>query len=129
MMFTATFGVVAGYGDHTGTPDHREAFVARCVSDAVEKVWRDTGLSVGCVVAQARCFYPSRFGCPPQGESVITVSGVHNPQFGESGPWHTAATMLVSRLKSALKQERVTLTFSPCETVYLEAVPSKERPE
>jgi hypothetical protein len=121
MTFTATFGVHAGYGQHTAEPNNQQRWVSACIHRSIEYT-RDAspGVVVGCVVTPARVFYPAEFGCPPEGETVIVVTGAHNPQFSYADHWRDAVEVFVEHLKDQLRQERVTLTFSECSTVYLE---------
>lgn len=118
MTFTATFGLSPGYSDHSSPLGSRA--IAEAVHSAIERVQATSGVIVGCVVQPAQVFYPFAFGCPVQGESVIVVSGAHNPKFCGADSWREAATALVELIKETLRQERVTLTFSPAEIVYLE---------
>lgn len=120
LTFNATFGVHAGYGQHTAAPNAQEQWVSSCVHRATEYTRDASGVVVGCVVTPARVFYPTEFGCPPEGETVIVVTGAHNPKFVGADSWREAVEVFVNHLKAGLRQERVTLTFSPCETVYLE---------
>lgn len=124
LQFTATFGVHAGYGQHTGAPNNQEIWVSSCIHRAIEYVRDGAGVIVGCVVTPARVFYPTDFGCPKEGETVIVVTGAHNPKFVGVDSWREAVEVFVEHLKKGLRQERVTLTFSPCETVYLEPLPA-----
>lgn len=119
-QFTATFGVHAGYGQHTSAPNVQEQWVSSCIHRAIDYVRDASGVVVGCVVSPARVFYPTEFGCPDEGEVVIVVSGAHNPKFCGADSWREAVEVFVEHLKDSLRQERVTLTFSLCETVYLE---------
>lgn len=118
-MFSATFGVAAGYGEHTSAPvDWLE--VSEIIHREIDYVRELSGVVVGCVVQRANVFYPRDFGCPEIGESVVAVTGAHNPKFVGADSWREAVETFVTRLKDRLRQDRVTLTFSPCETLYLE---------
>lgn len=120
MIFNATFGLAPGYGDHTATAHAHDGLVADALHDAVYRVQAVYGVVVGCVVNDARCFYPREFGCPTSGETVVVVTGAHNPKFCPASSWREAVEALVEIVKETLKQERVTLTFSAATTVYLE---------
>lgn len=126
MIFNATFGVVAGYGGHTYTHAKLDSFIAGCMHEAISYVRDLSGVVVGCVVSPARVFYPFDFGCPHMGETVIIVSGAHNPKYGGEDSWRESVTTLVEVLKGKFAQERVTLTFSPSECVYFEDSPIEE---
>lgn len=119
LVFSATFGTSPGYGEHTGIMGDWE-HIGEAVHEEIAYVQDLSGVVVGCVVHRANVFYPRQFGCPELGESAVVLTGAHNPKFVGVDSWREAVTVLVERLKDRLRQERVTLTFSPCETVYLE---------
>lgn len=130
LTFSATFGLAPGYGDHTAHA--HDGLVADAVHEAIHRVQQVSGVVVGCIVSDARVFYPREFGCPAIGERVVVVSGAHNPKFCGVDSWREAATAVVELVKEFLKQERVTLTFSPAEVVYLEpshSTPAREANE
>lgn len=121
LTFSAVFGLMPGYGEFTYVPHHHDAPIAKAVSDAIASVHAVSGIVVGCVVTPGRVFYPRQFGCPDNGETIITVSGAHNPVFCGADEWREAATSVVELIKEALQQQRVTLTFSTNDAVlYLE---------
>lgn len=120
LSFSATFGVQPGYGDHAS--DMGDWLnISEAIHEEIDRVRATGGVVVGCVVQRANVFYPREFGCPELGESVVVITGAHNPKFATVGAWRAAVMRLLEALKTRFKQERVTATFSPCETVYLES--------
>lgn len=120
MTFTATFGLAPGYGQHTAVAALDWPSVAEIIHQEIDYVRELSGVIVGCIAHEASVFYPREFGCPPTGERVLLVSGAHNPFFVGADSWRESVETFVERLKERLRQERVTLTFSPAETIYLQ---------
>lgn len=115
-----TFGLNAGYGDHTADAAFDWGEISEILHQEIDYVRELSGVVVGCVVDYANVFYPREFGCPEVGERALVVTGAHNPKLGGALSWREAVETLTERLKDRFRQERVTLTIVPCETIYLE---------
>lgn len=117
IAFRATFGIVAGYGHDIDDAGDSAAIVAHAWREALEAEFASSGILVGGVVSAGRVVYPADFGCQEDGEQVATVCGDSNPKFVGDGndislaDFREAVIRIAGKVKGALQQERVQLTF------------------
>lgn len=113
--FTAVFGVEPGYDTEYRT--HQEAAMQRVAAawdEAMEKEFASSKILVTAVCTPGRVVYQREHGCPVDGETIVTVTGVTNPKFVKDvDAWETAVYEIVKNVKHTLRQSRVSLYFSP----------------
>lgn len=125
LSFTATFGLVEGYDHNNDTNIDLEQF-AFLWQRVMQDVFERDNLLVGCVIHDSRTIYPIGFGCPPNGEKTVTVTGHFNPKFiPDNDPNYLDklkfATVSICRtMKENLRQTTVSIAFSVVDDfVYL----------
>jgi len=123
LRFSATFGVVAGYGhsNENLTPAAAQSIVAEAWQKAAAVVFADRGIYVSSVVVPSKTVYHTDWGCPVGGEVTAAVSGEANPEFTpDMAAWKEAVVAVAKLVKAELQQSTVSLTFSQVDDfVYL----------
>jgi len=118
--FSATIGVVAGYGHSNEVTD-----AAKIVADVWQKksaeVHESTGIYISAVVSPSLTVYGTNWGCPVGGERTATVSGSANPAFVQDlDAWKQTVLTVVKAVKAELQQSTVVVEFSELnDFVYL----------
>ena len=121
VKFSATIGVVAGYGHENEVAKPADAIVAEAWQKAAAAVFADTGIYISAVVEPSKVVYHTDWGCPVGGEVAATVSSTANPAFVQDlAAWKKAVLSVVKLVKSELQQSTVAVEFASVDDfVYL----------
>ncbi len=121
LKFTATFGVVAGYGHNNDNEANAASLVAKTWQKAAAEMFAAKGIYVSAVVNESKTVYHESWGCPKGGEKTATVSGEANPAFvQDTTKWKQAVIEVCSLVKKELKQSTVAVSFSEVDDfIYL----------
>lgn len=110
--FSATFGVVAGYGHDNNASAPAEVIVAAAWMAAMAEEFGTSGIAVGGVISPSRTAYLAVWGCPEGGEVTATVTGQSNPDFDKDVEVYKAAVLrMCAAVKAALQQNTVRVAF------------------
>jgi hypothetical protein len=130
VAFSVVFGVVPGYAFDTGFSEGTDPhiMVASAWREAMEEEFEKSGIQVGAAVTPGRVVYPTKFGCPPEGEIIAVVTGNSNPKFTPAAKldeFQEAVIRVATRTMERLKQVRIQITFSEVTGfVYIEPASS-----
>jgi hypothetical protein len=113
--FEIVFGVNPGYN---------HANEAATPLQAVAAAWDAEALTasqyIPVVLTSGKCVYKAEWGCPPGGEDVVIASGTRNPKFSEDDwHWQHAVQGIARRVKQALQQATITISFSKADVDYI----------
>ena len=114
MKAEMTIGILPGYGNVPVQlqPSFEEA--AMTVARAWDKAGEEVGTGyVSALIVPGLVQYRTMWGCPPGGEVVCMVACTSNPTFDADGAvWRRRVIEIVRRVKLALRQSTVAITFS-----------------
>jgi len=121
IKFTATIGVVAGYGHDNTTSTAAAEIVSAEWQKAAAEIMESTGLYISAVVVDSRTVYHTDWGCPVGGELTATATGSANPAFVQDmDQWKKAVIAVVKLVKARLQQSTVAVEFEEVSSfVYL----------
>jgi len=123
LNFSATFGVVAGYGHSNEdlTPALAQSIVAEKWQEAAAVIFTERNIYISSLVIPSKTVYHTDWGCPVGGEITAVVTGEANPEFTpDIAAWKEAVIAVVKLVKAELQQSTVSLTFSQVDDfVYL----------
>jgi len=120
VKFSATIGIVSGYGHNNESNDSAAAIVAKVWQESAAKIFAETGVYVSATVSESLTVYHTDWGCPVGGEKTATVEGSANPQFVEDvNKWRKIVLKIVKVVKATLQQSTIVVEFSEIDHVYL----------
>lgn len=114
MKAEMTIGITPGYGNVPVQLQSSFEEAAMTVARAWDKAGEEVGTGyVSALIVPGLVQYRSLWGCPPGGEVVCMVTCTSNPTFDTDGAaWRRRVIEIVRRVKLALKQSTVAISFS-----------------
>lgn len=125
LRFTATFGVIPGYGHgNVGIETPPERVVASVWQQVAAEVYGSTGIFVGAIIHPSLTVYRPEIGCPEGGEVTATVTGCQNMvAYPDEEAYRDAVISVITRCKEVLQQATVYVEISHADTIYLRDMP------
>lgn len=120
IRFSASLGVIAGYGHKNVTDTSAVEIAGTAWQRAAAEVFKKTGVYAGAVITPARTVYHKDWGCPVGGEVTVGVTGECNPLFTDQTVYKTTVIAVLKKTAKKLKQSTTQLTFVECEFEYLD---------
>lgn len=118
--FSATIGVVAGYGHQNENPENPAQIVGKAWQAIATMYFEETGVYVGAAIADAKTVYHTDWGCPLGGENTALVTGTCNPQYTDVTAYKTAVVEVVRRVAIELGQSTAQVAFQVTKLAYLD---------
>jgi hypothetical protein len=126
LKFSATFGVIPGYGHgNIGSDAPAEKIVAAVWQQVATEVFASDGIYVSAIVHPSLTVYRSDKGCPEGGEVTATVTGCQNlVVHPEEEAYRAAVIKIITRCKELLQQATVYIEITHADTLYLRDLPA-----
>jgi len=117
--FSATFGVVPGFG-HDNDEDDPVLLVAKIWNKAAAAERSQNGMYIAAVLKICRVLYPQEKGSPEGGEIAVEVTGARNPRCEDAAAWRESVHRVAEATRTALAQATVRIIFRDVDDDLLE---------
>lgn len=120
LKFEIVTGIKAGYKNLKAGEKDKENIVANLWQKNAKEEFEVTGIYVSAVIKRSYTVYNEDFGCPKGGERTVVITGVAYDEYAYNiENWKNTVIVLAKKLKSQLKQEKISCEFMETEFLYL----------